>query len=229
MSNIVELRQYTLKPGQRDTLIELFEREFIETQEAEGMDVIGIFRDLDEPDRFVWLRGFPDMKARAKSLAAFYGGPVWKRHRETANATMIDSDNVLLLRPAWSGADFANDRLRSSTSTALAGIVTVAIYYFGKPLADRNIEEIRDQRHSAGDTRVANFAAAFVTEPASNDFPGLPVREGESVFVCISVGSRVDLQSALRIDLPPGVNSRLSKPVEFLRLEPTRRSRLRGG
>ena len=120
MSNIVELRQYTLKPGQRDTLIELFEREFIETQEAEGMDVIGIFRDLDDPDRFVWLRGFPDMKARAKSLAAFYGGPVWKRHRETANATMIDSDNVLLLRPAWSGADFANDHLRSSTSTAPA-------------------------------------------------------------------------------------------------------------
>src|SRR5687767_14085568 len=58
---VVELRQYTLHPGQRDVLIELFEREFVETQEAEGMRIVGQFRDLDNPDRFVWLRGFPDM------------------------------------------------------------------------------------------------------------------------------------------------------------------------
>jgi hypothetical protein len=54
---IVELRQYTLHPGQRDVLIDLFDREFVESQEALGMKVIGQFRDLDNPDRFVWLRG----------------------------------------------------------------------------------------------------------------------------------------------------------------------------
>ncbi|MDX8463676.1 NIPSNAP family protein, partial [Mesorhizobium sp. VK2D] len=32
-SPIVELRQYTLRPGQRETLIALFDREFIESQE----------------------------------------------------------------------------------------------------------------------------------------------------------------------------------------------------
>ena len=44
------------------------------------MEVIGQFRDLDDPDRFVWLRGFPDMRPARASLAAFYGGPVWKAH-----------------------------------------------------------------------------------------------------------------------------------------------------
>ena len=112
MSRIVELRQYTLKPGQRDVLIELFEREFIESQEAVGMQILGTFRDADNPDRFIWLRGFPDMDSRAMSLAAFYGGPVWKAHREVANATMIDSDNVLLLCPAWSGSGFPSGVLR---------------------------------------------------------------------------------------------------------------------
>src|SRR5215470_10465135 len=73
---IVELRQYTLKPGRRDELIELFERNFIESQEALGMSLIGQFRDLDNPDRFVWLRGFSDMVAREHALKAFYGGPV---------------------------------------------------------------------------------------------------------------------------------------------------------
>src|SRR5215468_1240257 len=94
-SPIMELRQYTLRPGQRDTLIALFDREFVESQEALGMRIIGQFRDLDDPNRFVWLRGFADMESRAEALRAFYGGPVWKANSEAANATMIDVDNVL--------------------------------------------------------------------------------------------------------------------------------------
>ncbi|MFI7150859.1 NIPSNAP family protein [Nonomuraea sp. NPDC050022] len=96
---IYELRNYTLHPGQRDTLIELFEREFIEGQEAAGIGVVGHFRDLDEPNMYPWMRKFPDMEARRAALTAFYGGPIWKANRDAANATMIDSDNVLLLRP----------------------------------------------------------------------------------------------------------------------------------
>jgi hypothetical protein len=100
---IVELRQYTLHPGRRDDLIELFDREFVETQEAAGLAVLGQFRDLRDPDRFVWLRGFTDMPSRAAALSRFYGGPVWAAHRDAANATMIDSDDVLLLRPLDGG------------------------------------------------------------------------------------------------------------------------------
>ena len=36
---VVELRQYTLHPGQRDVLIDLFDREFVESQEALGMKI----------------------------------------------------------------------------------------------------------------------------------------------------------------------------------------------
>src|SRR5258708_966774 len=97
--SVLELRQYTLFPGRRDVLIELFDREFVETQEAVGMRVVGQFRDLDDPDRFVWLRGFRDMASRAAALGAFYQGPVWQAHRDAANATMADSSDVLLLRP----------------------------------------------------------------------------------------------------------------------------------
>src|SRR4029450_8460447 len=108
----VELRQYTLHPGKHDVLIELFDREFIEPQEALGIKVIGQFRDLDHPDRFVWLRGFHDMTSRAKALSDFYGGPVWKAHQEAANATMIDSDNVLLLSPALRTSGFSLENMR---------------------------------------------------------------------------------------------------------------------
>jgi len=98
-TRVVELRRYTLHPGRRDDLIELFEREFVETQEAVGLQVLATFIDPARPDTFVWLRGFAGMAERLQGLQAFYGGPVWQRHRDAANATMIDSDDVLLLRP----------------------------------------------------------------------------------------------------------------------------------
>ncbi len=48
---VFELRQHALRPGQRDVLIELFDREFVETQEAVGIRIHGQFRDADDPDR----------------------------------------------------------------------------------------------------------------------------------------------------------------------------------
>lgn len=95
---IVELRQYVMQPGGRDTLIGMFDTIFIDAQEACGIEVIGVFRDLDDPNRFVWFRRFPDMESRQKALECFYNGALWKANRDAANTTMIDSDDVLLLR-----------------------------------------------------------------------------------------------------------------------------------
>ncbi|MEU0794930.1 NIPSNAP family protein [Amycolatopsis sp. NPDC005961] len=100
---VLELRRYTLHPGRRDELIALFEREFVSPQEAVGAHLFGLFRTPSSPDEFVWLRGFSSLAARADALSAFYTGPVWRRFRDEANATMVDSDNVLLLRPVRRG------------------------------------------------------------------------------------------------------------------------------
>lgn len=172
---ILELRQYTLHPGRRDELIELFGREFVAPQEAVGMKIAGQFRDLDDPDRFVWLRSFGDMRSRRDGLAAFYGGAVWKANRDAANATMIDSDNVLLLRPAHGSPDF----------TAPAGkLVIASIHSFDSVEGPGRFAEIFDKElakrvRSAG----GSILGTFVTERSENDFPALPVREGENVFV----------------------------------------------
>src|SRR2546430_17389033 len=101
---IVELRQYTLHRGKRDVLIDLFDREFIEPQETLGMNILGQFRDLDDPDRFVWLRGFRDMASRAAALQAFYGGAGWEGHRETANWAMSGLDYVVFFRSQRAGS-----------------------------------------------------------------------------------------------------------------------------
>jgi hypothetical protein len=199
-SPIVELRQYALHPGQRDVLIDLFDRELVETQEDVGMKVIGQFRDLDDPDRFVWIRGFPDMESRARSLAAFYGGPVWKAHSAAANATMIDSDNVLLLRPVRDASAFALDGERGSRG----GFVLVTVL----PL------EAASSFEGEG-----SILGAFVTEESENTFPSLPVREGERVFVSFA-------GFADRDGLDRAAERYADRAAEVLRLEPTSRSLL---
>src|SRR5450755_2859970 len=78
---IVELRQYALHLGRREDLIELFDREMIEPQEAVGLTVMGQFRDIDDPNAFIWLRGFASMDSRAAALSSFYDGPVWRTCR----------------------------------------------------------------------------------------------------------------------------------------------------
>jgi hypothetical protein len=232
---IVELRQYTLHTGQRDVLIDLFDREFVESQEALGIEVVGQFRDLDDPNRFVWLRSFPTMPDRAKALAAFYGGPVWKRHRDAANATMIDSDDVLLLRPARLGSGFAlgiGSRPAPGVSpSAPQGLVSATIVYLNG-LGDGEFLDFFE--HSLlpliRDTS-ASLQGYFLSETSPNTFRALPVRERENVLVWFASlpneAAHEQQAAAVAQALSDSAFERsLVKPIEILRLSPTARSRL---
>jgi len=236
---IVELRQYTLHPGQRDVLIELFDREFLETQEATGMRVFGQFRDLDRPDRFVWFRGFPDMAARTASLEAFYTGPVWQAHRAAANATMIDSSNVLLLHRATSTSGFADlpPRAPPGAITPPASLFVATIYPLSSAasasFANFFADHVAPELTAAGATIVGTFA----TEHSPNTFPRLPVREAEDVFVALThfpnpaahdhAVTTLAATPRWRDHVAPALAAQLSAPPETLRLAPTLRSRLR--
>lgn len=237
---VIELRQYTLHPGQRDVLVALFEREFVETQEAVGMHVIGTFRDLDAPDRFVWLRGFPSMEARRESLQAFYGGPVWQRHRDAANATMVDSDDVLLLKPASpDGGVPAPTRPRPAVGeTAVAGALCLGLCALGTTPAEQGFaarfdRDLAPRLHAQG----AQIVARYLTDPSENTFPRLPVREGERVFVWLArfddVAALDSHLRALRGDtawkdaVGSALLEELREAPRWLRLAPTSRSELR--
>lgn len=175
--NVFELRQYTLKGGTRDAFTRLFARFFVTTQNAVSGHVRAVFRDLDDADRFVWMRGFTDMDARKAALEAFYFGPVWKEHRTEANSMIVDSDNVLLLRPVTGTVGPA--------SMGGKGLVRVTIYRLRDvdPAAFAQLFAARIQPliEAAGGHVVATMA----TEAAVNTFPRLPVREHDPVFLWI--------------------------------------------
>jgi hypothetical protein len=237
---IVELRQYTLHPGARAAFTTLFERQFIESQEVLGMRVIGQFWDLDDPNRFVWMRGFADMPARAASLGAFYGGPVWKRYAREANGAMLDSDNVLLLRPAWPGSGIPVARLKRPGPGAAvddAGVVTVSLHYVDAemiaPFTDFFQAAMKPRLQALG---VPVFAE-FVTEASENTFRGLPVRKRDHVFAWLSsFASQADCEArilgvrmsqAWREGASDPILHQLARKPEVLRLSPRSRSALR--
>jgi quinol monooxygenase YgiN len=238
---IVELRQYTLHPGKRDVLIELFDRAFIESQEAVGMSIIGQFRDRNDPNRFVWLRGFRDMPSRAQALSDFYSGPVWKAHRDAANATMIDSDNVLLLRLAHPTSGFPSTtsaRPAPGASAIPPGLVIATIYYFDAPVSAEAVDFFEHTVKPVLAESGAAVLATFVSEESTNTFPALPVRAGEHALVWFA---RFRDQAAYeqhvatlaqsqpwRDELAAELLRRLKGVPEVLTLTPTARSQLYG-
>jgi hypothetical protein len=235
---VIELRDYLLHPNQRDVLIELFEREFIETQEAHGMRVMGQFRDLDRPDHFVWLRGFADMAARQRGLEGFYGGDVWRAYRTAANATMIDADNVRLLRHAratWALASPAAPRPHRDAEAALPQSVFVLMVAALATAPDEAFKRTfeRDALPLLRECGLMPIGV-FETEPARNNFPRLPVREGEPVFAWLSrsISEGAADQALARWDASQraaaAVWPRLGiHEVQRMRLQPCARSWLR--
>jgi hypothetical protein len=235
-SPIVELRQYTLHPGQRDVLVNLFDREFVESQEMLDIKVIGQFRDLGDPNRFVWLRGFSNMTERQQSLKDFYGGPAWAAHREVAKATMADTDNVLLLRPARANSGFAatsRGRKPRHCPGDGPGVVVATVYSLDTPAENGFVDYFEAALKPALLASEVAVLAYFVSEHTENTFPALPVREAENVFVWFAGfanhyrGQAIDLDSgAIGRTVRQAPN--LTRVPETLRLKPTARSRLDG-
>jgi hypothetical protein len=235
-SEVIELRQYTLHPGQRDVLVDLFDRFFLDPQEELGMRILGQFRDLDDPDRFVWLRGFPDLPSRAGLLGAFYGGPVWRAHRDAANATMVDSDDVLLLRPADPDSGLPLSARAAARAGASDSLVVAAVYLLRAPADDGFVTLFRERVSPILESSGARLLGSYRTEYGKNDFPRLPVREGEHAFVWLaSFGSAADYErhrAALARDegwtrrVEPALAEHFRSSPQVLRLAPTSRSRL---
>jgi len=216
MDNVLELRQYKIVPGRRDEMIDVFERWFIESQEAEGMRLVGQFRDRDDANRFTWIRSFADMAARERGLNAFYFGLVWQAHRDEANPLLLDNDNVLLLKPLTPELAFADTDRREPPEPA--GLIVATILYLWKDPAEGFGQLFAERIAAAGLPTLG----VYVPETSENTFPRLPVRQHEKVLVWFS---RAEHQAWLAAD--PDITDAQERPAQVLRLDPTPRSRQR--
>jgi hypothetical protein len=93
---IVEVRSYRVKPGHRAEFIQFFETRAVPALRSYGMKILGPLLDVENPNKFVFLRGFPSLEERERMKTAFYEGPVWKEELEAIAMPMLESYDVIL-------------------------------------------------------------------------------------------------------------------------------------
>lgn len=138
---VLELRNYLIKPEQRDNYINFFESEFKDTLNAKGNYILGQYRVKNAPDNFLWIRGFENMQAREEGYKAFYASKQWKDNSDVALEYILNYDNVYLLQPIkiLEGEAEANKLYDSEWFGKPKG-VTVIDFYIARGKRDQFVE-----------------------------------------------------------------------------------------
>jgi hypothetical protein len=231
---VVELRRYEINAGGRERCARCFDGYFPEAFQQLGAIAFGQFLERKNPTRFTWLRGFPSYDARAEMNTDMYSGLIWKEHARRMNDLIVDSDNVLLLRPLAPGrglpvlpaVDVGTD------ARAPAGVVVLQIFAATTGRVEelaRSLEELFAAYRSAG----LHEAAVLATYDVANNYPRLPVRTDGPYLVWVGVakddsvvGARL-ASLAERAAQSANATGLLRDAPELVLLDPTPRSRLR--
>lgn len=88
---IVEVCTYRVKAGRRSEFMRFFETQAVPAIRAHGMQVLGPLVDLENPNRFVWLRSFPSQEDRDPMKSAFHHSAVWVDELEPIAMPMLES------------------------------------------------------------------------------------------------------------------------------------------
>jgi hypothetical protein len=170
----------------------------------------------------------PGVRRSRNSMVVLSG-----KQRNAANATMLDSDNVLSLKPARIASGLHGDPAMDAEGSG-GGMVIATVYGFEEPVESRFIECFETQIAPVLGEAGATLLGYYVTDPAKNTFPQLPVREGEHVFVWFvsftDEEAHTTYQTALTTNqtwvtsLVPTLQGWFARSEEVLELVPTRRS-----
>ena len=91
MSNFVEIRSYTLKPGARDEFHRLFLEEAFPMLQRWNIDVISYGPSLHDENSYYLMRRFESLAHREESENAFYGSDEWRTGPREAIVSLIEN------------------------------------------------------------------------------------------------------------------------------------------
>jgi hypothetical protein len=95
---LFELRQYRMRPGQRDNWVRFAEAEIIPFQTSKGMKIIGSWVGEEDTDLFVWIRQFESEPERERLYQEVYGSDHWKTNVAPHIPAMIDREQIKVTR-----------------------------------------------------------------------------------------------------------------------------------
>ena len=74
---IVEVRTYTIKPGHRAEILDALKGPTFAEMKRIGVRCAGPWASVEDDQKIVWMRGFPDAAARTRMTNEFYAGAAW--------------------------------------------------------------------------------------------------------------------------------------------------------
>jgi hypothetical protein len=231
---VLEFRRYTIKEGEREHFAQYFDAYFPEALQQLGTIVAGDFFERKNSSGFTWIRGFHTLEDRAVVNAQFYAGSVWTDHKKTMNDLIVDSDNVMLLRPLSPERGIpilpAVDPIVEANG--VQGIVVAQIF----AVKADSVEAFA----KAAEPTFASYRAAgvreagvLVTLDVPNNYPQLPIRTDGPFLVWLGVLKDKQMlenefnRLAERSLQSLSATGLIKGAPESVVLDPTRRSRLR--
>jgi NIPSNAP len=95
---IFELRQYYIRPGQRDAWVKFMEEDVIPFQVKMGMVILGSFVGEEDETVYVWLRRFESESERKRLYDLVYQSDYWKSEIAPKVPILIDREQIKVTR-----------------------------------------------------------------------------------------------------------------------------------
>jgi hypothetical protein len=185
---VIELRNYMLRPGKRDSFIIGFEDKILDTLNGRGNYVLGQYRVKGAEDNFLWIRGFNDMPSRLNALKGFYSCKYWQEVVWIPQAYILNYTNVNLLKPlSFPGKNKNNSTGFSSDWFGKPkGITVVDYYYATNGWLDRLIDFMQTKYDPVLQASNVENISYWISEQAINEYIDLPVYQDKNLLVTIS-------------------------------------------
>lgn len=93
---IFEVRIYPVREGGMDEWVEFMHQKVRPFIEDKGMKVEAMFRGLEDPNRYIFIRSFKDAEARAALTEAVYGSQDWQDNYKPTVRRLVDVENSVI-------------------------------------------------------------------------------------------------------------------------------------
>jgi hypothetical protein len=95
---LFELRQYRVRPGQRDNWVKFADEVMIPFQQSRGMTIVGSWIADAEDDLFVWIRRFESEEERQRLYKEVYDSDRWKSDIGPRVRELVDLERMKVTR-----------------------------------------------------------------------------------------------------------------------------------
>jgi len=103
---LVELREYEIAEGAMADFVKVFDEEVVPYQTSKGIVFLGSYVSEENPNTFIWLRGFKDQAELDRIYKAIYESEHWLTVIKPKVADILLKKKGTLIRPTSAGQAF---------------------------------------------------------------------------------------------------------------------------